>query len=62
MKLENIRSEEDIIAYIEGCLNDLEFGISDKDDTILAISDLVVWAVKQERKRVLRLASEPNKI
>lgn len=34
MKPENITSPEDMVRYIEGCLNDFEANISTKAETI----------------------------
>jgi len=41
MKLENINSADDIERYVEGCINDFETGISNKDETIVNLCELV---------------------
>lgn len=50
MKLDDIKNEGDIITYIEGCINDLESGISTKDETHWAIIHLISWVVQKDRK------------
>ena len=46
MKVENVKTADDIERYIEGCINDFESGISDKDETTIAIAELVVHIYK----------------
>lgn len=46
MKLENVKTADDLERYIEGCINDFEAGISDKDETTIAIAELVVHIYK----------------
>ena len=46
MKVENIKTADDIERYIEGCINDFEAGISDKVETIIAIAELVIHIYK----------------
>jgi len=41
MKVENIRTPEDIERYVEGCMNDYSEGISTKEETIVNIIELV---------------------
>ena len=41
MKAEEIKSVDDISLYIEGCLNDLEGGISTKEETDKYLHELV---------------------
>lgn len=41
MKAKNIKSIDDVSNYIEGCLNDFEEGLSDKDETSKNFHDLV---------------------
>ena len=43
MGVKDIRTADDIERYIEGCINDFEEAISDKDETIVAIAELVVY-------------------
>lgn len=58
MKLENVRTADDIERYIEGCINDFEGAISDKDETVVAIAELVVYiyelALKERSKEWMR--------
>lgn len=41
MKLEDVKTAKDIVNYIEGCVNDLEAGISTNTETIVFIAELV---------------------
>jgi len=52
MKVENVRTPDDIERYIEGCINDFEDGISDKSETIVYLAELVAHvyiAAKKEK-------------
>ncbi len=51
MKLENVKTADDLERYIEGCINDFEADISDKDETIVAIAELVIHMYKLALKR-----------
>lgn len=52
MKLEQIKSNDDLFIYIEGILNDYaEFGITDKDDTVKEIVLLCVHCVENFKKK-----------
>lgn len=42
LEVSDIKTFEDIEIYIEGCMNDYESGISDKEETILYLKNLVV--------------------
>ena len=55
MKVENIKSTDDIERYIEGCLNDFESAISTKEETLVYIAELVVYIYKQAKKEQLML-------
>ena len=46
MKVENVKTPNDIESYIEGCINDFEVGISEKDETIYYLAELVVHIYK----------------
>ena len=46
MKLENVKTADDLERYIEGCINDFEADISDKDETKIAIAELIVYIYK----------------
>ena len=50
MKVENVRTADDIERYIEGCINDFEMGISDKSETIVYLAELVVHVYKKALK------------
>jgi len=57
MKVEDITNEEDVSRYIEGCLNDLEFGLCTKYDTERYLHSLIIYLIKLERgKRDKELA------
>ena len=51
MKLEDIKDEHGIIDYIDGCLNDMEGGVSDKDETSWNLILLIEWVVKKDRRK-----------
>ena len=51
MKLEDIKSEEDVSRFIEGCINDFEAGIATKVQTELWIHRLVIYLLKLDRKK-----------
>ena len=46
MKVENVKTADDIERYIEGCINDFEAGIINKVETKIAIAELVVHVYK----------------
>ena len=46
MKVENVKTADDLERYIEGCINDFEADIIDKSETITAIAELVVHIYK----------------
>lgn len=46
MKLENIRTADEIESYIEGCLNDFQLGFITKKRTIDLIGELTVRIYK----------------
>lgn len=50
MKVENISTFEDIERYIEGCINDFESCISDKEETKIYILDLLEHVAKRVEK------------
>jgi hypothetical protein len=41
MKVEEIKTAEDILRFIEGCMNDFESGVSSKEETMCLLADLV---------------------
>ena len=45
-EVENVKTADDLERYIEGCINDFEADISDKDETIVAIAELVIHVYK----------------
>jgi len=54
MKLEDIQSEEMVAQYIEGCINDLDAGISTKVETSNLIMGLVIHMIKLDRRNKWR--------
>ena len=46
MKVENVKTADDLEQYIEGYINDFESGLSNKDETVIAIAELVVHIYK----------------
>ena len=55
MKVEQIRTADDVERYIEGCLNDYEAGVSTKEETLVYLAELVahVYAKATEEKRII---------
>lgn len=53
MKLEDIKSEEHVAKFIEGCMNDFEAGIATKVQTELWMHRLIIYLIKLDRKRSL---------
>jgi len=51
MKVEDIKDESMVIQYIEGCLNDMEYGIASKQETDIHINKLIIYLIKLDRKR-----------
>lgn len=49
MKVEQIATTDDIEAYIEGCLNDFELGISEKEETLVHIAELVAYVYNKAK-------------
>ena len=39
MKPQDIKTANQALLFIEGCINDFEAGVSDKDETIMALMD-----------------------
>ena len=50
MEVKDVRTADDIERYIEGWINDFEGAISDKDETIVAIAELVVYIYEEGLK------------
>ena len=50
MKVENVSTPDDIERYIEGCINDLQAGISTKDETIVNLAELVAHVYMAAKK------------
>ena len=55
MKVGQIRTADDVERYIEGCLNDYEEGISEKEETVVNLTELVahVYAKATGEKRII---------
>lgn len=48
LELKDINSPEDVMNYIEGCLNDMEARISSKKITVYYIVDLIIHLLKKQ--------------
>lgn len=42
MKAQDINSTEDCLIFIEGCLNDFEYSVSTKEETMNLFLDMVI--------------------
>jgi len=42
MKATEVKSEQDILNFLEGCLNDFETGLSSKNETMQNLVELIV--------------------
>lgn len=51
MKLENIKSEEDVSTFINGCLNDMDSMVSTKVETCNNIHRLIIFIIKKDRRK-----------
>ena len=51
MKVKDVKTADDLERYIEECINDFEADISDKDETIIAIAELVIHIYKLALKK-----------
>lgn len=60
MTLEDIQSEEDVSRYVEGCLNDMYFGVTGKQETEILIHRLMIYLIKLDRKKNIHLREEPT--
>ena len=47
MKIEDVKTPDDVEKYIEGCLNDFEIGIATKGETTVFLGELVVHIYKE---------------
>lgn len=56
MKVEDIKSNQQVLDFIEGLCNDLEAGVSTTAETKNQILRLVNYLVNQDRKKVVRIA------
>lgn len=50
MNVTDVKTPDDIERYVEGCLNDFEGGLSTKDETVVAICELVVHVYVSAKK------------
>lgn len=48
-----VKTPDDVERDVEGCLNDFETGISDKEETIVSLAELVVHIYKSGKKEQL---------
>ena len=62
MEVDQIRTADDVEMYIEGCLNDFEEGISEKDETLVYLAELVahVYTKATEEKRIITTKQHRN--
>ena len=51
MELKNIKTEDDFINYIEGCLNDMEYGVSSKNETVGHMVSLFLHMINKDREK-----------
>lgn len=61
MKATDIRTIEDAQRYIEGCINDLDAGISTKQQTIDYFAEYTLRIVKMARKALPDSKDKPLK-
>lgn len=52
MKLQDVKKPEDILNFIEGCLNDMEAGVSSKNETVGNMVDLISYLIKEKEKNL----------
>jgi hypothetical protein len=50
LQVKNIRTPQDIERHIEGIVNDFDTGIATKEETIVAILELVVHIFNMHKK------------
>lgn len=50
MKLEQINSEQDVVAYIEICLNNFQYSLQNKTQTKGRIAELIIHLINIDRK------------
>jgi hypothetical protein len=50
MKVSYVKCAEDLLNFLEGCLNDFETGVSSKSGTINNITELILKCVKSQKK------------
>ena len=66
MKVEQIKTPDDVERYIEGCLNDFETAISTKDETVVYLAELVVHvyteAKKKQQSKLTQLQAENEQL
>jgi hypothetical protein len=60
MTLESIKSEEDIMVYIQGMLNDFKDGLADQNETEWRAVRLIIYLVKLDRIKNIHLREEPT--
>jgi hypothetical protein len=53
MVVEDIKSEEDVLEYIQGCLYDYRDGEVSQNDTEWAMINLIIYLVKKDRENQL---------
>jgi hypothetical protein len=55
LKLQDIQTTDDVERYIEGCLNDFEFKIKNKDETLIELAELVGYIYKKAKNEKSRI-------
>lgn len=55
MKIEDIKNEEMVIRFIEGCLSDMELGIASKQETDTQMNKLIIYLINLDRKKRFKL-------
>jgi len=53
MKVDDIRTIEDAQRYVEGCLNDLENGITTKEETLSYLGEYTMYLMKYFYERTI---------
>lgn len=50
MKIEDIKSVDQMERFVEGCLNDFESGVSTKEETMSLLGDYTIHVIEVARK------------
>jgi len=52
--LEDLQTIDDLELYVEGIINDFEFGITSKDETLKLIAELLIYMVNLTTDKCLK--------